>query len=201
MKLQFQILDEEKQHFKIITNSMLTFQLQPPSPNTRLTASLISEVIELYSINSFLFTETVTIVENGTCFSHPNLTLTTQFNEDIELLMANFLHEQFHWYVAKQASRLRAIVSQLRLQFPELTYLSPPFVARTPDLTYIHIVVCFLEQYILRQLLGAKSAEKIRDKVKMYLAVYQTIEDNYESIEALLTTHEMLPFDFLNTNN
>jgi non-ribosomal peptide synthetase component F len=78
----------------------LRIELGQDSEREKETADLLSALVQSYDLRAWTFTRTVRIEEGVIPHSHPVLTLNTRHLEDREQLLALFLHEQIHWFLA-----------------------------------------------------------------------------------------------------
>jgi len=171
----------------------LVISFKPRNPQTERAAMNLQQLVRQHKLLPFLFTKHVLVTSQGTCTSHPHLTISAPATTDAELLLGIFLHEQFHWYVAQRSSDLRDAVSRFSVLWPHFADLTPPSGASTPSLTYIHLVVCQLEQLAMALLIGNDGAMRIRQRATRYLAVYESITTSANVIIAIIQSYNLLP--------
>ncbi|HMB39289.1 MAG TPA: hypothetical protein VKO85_09425 [Wenzhouxiangellaceae bacterium] len=122
--------------------------------------------------------------------SHPILTLHTRHVANPNQLLAVFLHEQIHWFLASPANRdaQEAALYQLREIYPRVPH-SRDGGAADEDSTYLHLLVNWLEFDALSQLLGIDKAREVVQGKDVYEWIYgEVIKDNQE-LESIVNRH------------
>lgn len=66
------------------------------------TAEQLQRLLDRDDLHPWQFTDAVIIDEAAIPHSHPVLTLRTRHLDDDRLLLATYLHEQFHWFIWQQ---------------------------------------------------------------------------------------------------
>ena len=148
----------------------------------------LESLAERYPISRFFYTRRVVVNRDvWPAHSHPVLTIPgKQLFVDDELdLLANFLHEQFHWDVIENGQMpLTEKIRLLKSAFPGAKSM-PPYGSGDEASTYSHVVVCYLEFKALSLLLGEQKALEMIKAKPYYTWVYSIVADraNHPIIE------------------
>lgn len=162
------------------------------SPNkwTAITRQNLEHLLGVYHLSPLIFTENISIRTNVVPHSHPTLTLNTRFAEQPNKLLAAFIHEQLHWWVAKNKPNVTRASKDLKKIIPKLP----------AKISYEHIMVCFLEYDGLVFYLGQKEANKIirafivQDQLHPW--IYSEVLKNQKQIERIVLKYKLKPAPF-----
>lgn len=150
------------------------------------------DLLGTYDTGPWTFTGDMVIEQEAIPHSHPVLTLSTFNGGPFQL--ASYLHEQMHWFCADRydtVSRLRD--AELRERYPQVPTGSPE-AASDEDSTYLHLIVCWLEQDALRRLLGKPAAECIAHgcaEAGVYRWVYRAVLRDFDALASLYEAHSL----------
>ncbi|WP_057831177.1 hypothetical protein [Colwellia sp. TT2012] len=191
---------------KIITVICLFFSLSSFAEVAFTTASNDADEIKIkdgltdlhssYDIKRWTYTNEVEIDKNArTPHSHPILTMNTspKYLKDSSLLLATYLHEQFHWHIVKnRVGSFDDFTDDIKVNFPNVR-AERPYGSGSESGTLSHIITCYLEFKAVSILLGAEQAKKILSSKGYYTWVYQTVlnPNNKAKLEALLTKYAL----------
>lgn len=135
-----------------------------------------------YQLEPYIITWDIIIHEGALSFSHPVLTLNTA-NDNEDMLLADFLHEQMHWYamMPENIDSSRAVFDKLVERFPE-PIIEFPKGGGDIQGTYIHLLVNYLEFNVLTNVLGEAKALEIFQtrRTKFYTWIYESILNNLD---------------------
>jgi hypothetical protein len=156
------------------------------------TRDQLLQLLQRYDLTRWRFTEDVQIEEGAISHSHPVLTLNTRYLEDDDLLLADYVHEQLHWFSKDGTGRVAAAMRELEQLCPDLP---TEFPAGSGDRfsTYLHLVICYLEYVALIELIGPTKAREAVGRRHVYTAIYATIVGEYDRIGAVVARHRALP--------
>jgi hypothetical protein len=176
------------------SQSGFTFELKQNSRTERQTRDQMQRLLRTYDINQWIFTRSILIDDTAIPHSHPVLTLHTRHLKDDELLLATFIHEQFHWWAERNSEATRLSIAELREMFPKVPVAAPEGAANE-DSTYLHLVVCYLEYRALRELLGELKSRQIIEfwTTDHYTWIYRTVLERPREISTVLFKHKLLP--------
>lgn len=149
-----------------------------------------------YDLSPWRFTDSIRIEGgiNVIPHSHPVLTLSTRHLKDDDLLLATYIHEQLHWYMAANRPKWEAAAAELRTLFPDAPTRGKEGGGEGVT-TYVHIIVCWLEYQGIRSLLGELRAKQVMDfwMQDHYTWVYRTVVERDGELRALLVRHALFP--------
>jgi hypothetical protein len=176
------------------SQSGFTFELKQNSRTERQTRDQMQRLLRTYDINQWIFTRSILIDDTAIPHSHPVLTLHARHLKDDELLLATFIHEQFHWWAERNSEATRLSIAELREMFPKVPVAAPEGAANE-DSTYLHLVVCYLEYRALRELLGELKSRQIMEfwTTDHYTWIYRTVLERPREISTVLFKHKLLP--------
>ena len=154
----------------------------------------LRRIMESYKLDPWMFTQTVRIKMGAEPYSHPILTLNTDFLDSDEQQMSIFLHEQAHWFVsetvpykAPEDGSKVDIIEELRLLLPN---------APIPDYNaYLHLIVAWVELDAMVELVSEDKARKLlREKVERLTSEpLSSVDQRYEwyNLQVLENTQEI----------
>ena len=126
----------------------------------------LRRILSSYDLDNWIFTEEVRIKMGAQPYSHPILTLNTDFLDSDEQQLSIFVHEQAHWFVsdsvpykAPKNGEQVEIINELRQLFPN---------APVSDYsTFLHLIVGWVELDAMVELVGEEKARHLlRKKVQ-----------------------------------
>ena len=153
----------------------------------------LERLLRTYDLDKWIFTHEVVIQSRVLPHSHPVLTLNTRYLDQDVHQLANFVHEQLHWFLADMVSEknVEAAIVELRTMYPSVPK-EPPEGARGLDSTYLHLLVCHLELQALSELLGENDARNHLATVDHYTWIYKTVLDDTDAMQSLVTRHGLV---------
>ena len=159
----------------------------------------LKKLFEKYEdLKKYIYTNKILVDPNVNSFahSHPILTISRRYitkKYPEEILLATFIHEQFHWWSEQNRDKLKPFIEEiLYKRFPDIR-TEYPHGSGNKYGTYNHIVVCFYEYKILKELIDPKIAKEIIEGMPGYHDIYNTVLNDFEQIEDLLKEHDLLP--------
>lgn len=173
---------------------LLTIIELHPNRWTALTRQNLDHLMQVYDLTPFLFTNTVHIQSRVIPHSHPVLTLNSRHAESPNKLLAVFLHEQLHWWLEPKTKDLERAFKDLKRLYPKLPTTG---VARDPESTYLHLLLCYLEYKALTHYLGRVPAYKLFQQIineeKVYPWIYNQILRNYRQLQKIAVKYKLEP--------
>ncbi|MGD9560907.1 MAG: peroxiredoxin family protein [Pyrinomonadaceae bacterium] len=159
--------------------------------NTRLQ---LTRLLERYDLSKWAFTKTVMIDEKAIPHSHPVLTLHTRHLKDDDLLLATYIHEQLHWFLSGRRKETESAIKDLKLLFPKVP-VGFPEGGNDEESTYVHLIINFLENRAMQQLVGELKAKQVVDfwSVDHYTWVYRAIAQRGRDISTVIAKHNLFP--------
>jgi len=83
-------------------------------PDERAVEERLRALLKRYDASPYLFTNDVVVEHGALPHSHPVLTLGTRPYGDDHLLLADYVHEQLHWYLVEHDAACKAAVAEMR---------------------------------------------------------------------------------------
>lgn len=148
-----------------------------------------------YALCPYEYCKEVSIAPGVLPYSHPVIRLNTNLWTETALL-ANYLHEQMHWYVTwyshKHTDQWRAVWAAV-----EQRYTDPPIGrgegADTGASTHLHLIVNWLEIEALSRLIGAEAARAHVANLHYYRWIYASVIRDWEALGEVYATHQLVP--------
>lgn len=153
----------------------------------------LRSLLDVTDTSRYWFTRDVVIEDGVIPHSHPVLTIGTRGYDDPNLLLADFIHEQLHWYLDSHDDACEAAIADLRTLYPDVP-VGHPDGARDEHSTWLHLVLCPLEHDALVQLVGAGAASDVRRfwQADHYRWIYRTVESDWEQLVQVLERHGLM---------
>ncbi len=147
-----------------------------------------------FDLARFEFTRDVRIAPLEFPHSHPVLTLNTRVAGHPDALLAVYLHEQMHWYLAEhRAAETDSALSALNMAYPEAPRAADEPGARDDASVYLHLVINWLEVSALTACLGRARADQVVRCAPVYPWCYATVLRDWDGLEAILAGHGIAP--------
>lgn len=169
-------------------------QLASDSPREVRTREQLLRLLSRYDLDRWRFTDRIRIQDGVVPHSHPVLTLNTRHLDDDALLLATYLHEQVHWFLAPHKDRVDEAVTQLRDLYPEVPVGHPEGGSDSYS-SYLHLVVCYLEYAALIGLLGPADARRVVEgwTSDHYTRIYAAVLRDFDQIGHVVAAHGLAP--------
>jgi hypothetical protein len=172
----------------------LDVTLKQGTPDEARTRDQLRRLVATYDVSPWIYTTSIVIDERAIPFSHPVLTLHTRHAKDDDLLLSTFVHEQFHWFLAERREPTDLAIADLRKLFPTVP-AGGTAGARDEYSTYLHLLVCYLEQQADIRLLGELKTKQVMDfwATDHYTWVYQTVIARSREIGQIMRERKLMP--------
>jgi hypothetical protein len=172
----------------------LEISLKQGSAAEAQTRDQLRKLVASYDVSPWIYTRSVVIDERAIPFSHPVLTLHTRHANDDDLLLSTFVHEQLHWFFVERSDATDLAIGDLRRLFPSVP-VGGTVGARDERSTYLHLLVCYLEQQADIRLLGELKTKQVMEfwASDHYSWVYQTVLDRGRDVRKILDDRKLLP--------
>ena len=172
----------------------LEITLKQGTPAEARTRDQLQRLLATYDLSPWIYTKSIVVDERAIPFSHPVLTLHTRHAKDDELLLSSFVHEQFHWFIAERREATEQAIADLRKLFPNVP-AGGNAGARDEYSTYLHLLVCYLEQQADLRVLGELKTKQIMDfwATDHYTWVYQTVISRSRDIGEIMRDRKLIP--------
>ena len=172
----------------------LDITLKHGTPDEAGTRDQLRRLLAAYDVSPWIYTTSIVVDERAIPFSHPVLTLHTRHTKDDDLLLSTFVHEQFHWFLAERREPTELAIADLRKLFPTVPS-GGTAGARDEYSTYLHLLVCYLEQQADIRLLGELRTKHVMDfwATDHYTWVYQTVIGRSREIGQIVRDRKLMP--------
>ena len=148
-----------------------------------------------YALGAYEYCKEVCIAPGTLPYSHPVIRLNTALFTETALL-ANYLHEQMHWYVTwyshKHTDQWRRVWAALEGRYPD-----PPIGggegADTLASTHLHLIVNWLEIEALSSLIGGEAARAHVAQLHYYRWIYASVLRDWQALKRLYASHQLVP--------
>lgn len=152
------------------------------------TSQQLRRLLDTYDVDRWIFQNRV-LIEDGV-IPHSSPVVTMRSGESDPQLLANYVHENIHWYVSANREAMQAAVAELREAYPDLP-VNHPEGAGSAQSSYLHLVVCTLEYSALKEIVGQHRAEAIMRfwTTHHYTEIYRTVLRDETALLALLERH------------
>lgn len=174
----------------------IEFKTAHNSKNEHETINLLKQAFDDYpELSQYTYSKLV-LVDNTVQppHSHPVITLNCRDNDSMPLLLSGYVHEQLHHYLHSVDEKLEQAVEELKARYTNVP-VGFPEGANNEFWTYGHLILCSLEQMILRLVFGMDFAQ-ISLKYWQnhhYTWIYKTVESDYKYLIETVKKYEMLP--------
>jgi hypothetical protein len=157
------------------------------------TKEQLLRLLSRYDLSRWIYTTSLVVDDTAIPHSHPVLTLSARHVRDDELLLSTFVHEELHWFVADSKQSNDAI-NELRRLFPKVPSQVPEG-ANGEQSTYLHLIVCFLEYDVDKQLLGELKARQVMEfwATDHYTWIYKAVLEHPGDIGGIISKYKLIP--------
>lgn len=154
----------------------------------------LERLVADYDLEDFLYTTDIVIDHDGFPHSHPRLTLSADKAEAPNQLLAEFLHEQLHWFEEEEAERRDVAIADSARLYPAVP-AERPEGAGSETSTRLHLLVCYWEYQALKRYLGDVAARGVIEDLSRhhYTWVYRRVLDDEARIGRFIAGHGLAP--------
>lgn len=162
------------------------------APSELATKAQLERLMQQYDLRPWTFTHEIAIDYSAIPHSHPVLTLHTRHLKQDDELLSTYVHEQLHWYLSAHEEETHAAESDLMKLYPDVP-VGFPEGAQDRESTYLHLLVCRLEQGADEVLLGEERTKNVMNfwAGDHYRWVYRTILQDGPKIDETLRSHHL----------
>lgn len=178
----------------ITAQSKIEITLKNNTDAEAATKTQLERLIKAHDLSAWTFTNKVEIDEKAIPHSHPVLTLHTRHLKDDDLLLSTYVHEQIHWHItSKSRESVAEAFKELKVLFPNAPDKGPEG-ANGIESTHLHLLVCYLENRAIRQLMGELRAKQVMDfwATDHYTWIYKTVVERRRDIGNILIKHKLM---------
>ncbi len=162
-------------------------------PRELRTATELRALLVTHDVSGLQWTSRVTIDHHAVAHSHPVLVLDTRCQGDP--LLATYVHQQLHWWIATHPGLRNAIADT------QQTWATVPTAngggADSQGQTRVELIVCHLERRAMHHIIGdTRSRLLLRDQIgtgKVHPWVYAQIHIHARRLDHICTTWDLWP--------
>jgi hypothetical protein len=176
----------------------VTIELVHDSPGEQRAKVQLERLLKEYDLSRWLFTKKVRIEQFVRPHSHPVLTLNTRSVDSDRRTIANFVHEEIHWFLTGRSGDFAKAMADVRKMYPDAPEGLTDGGAGSRQSTTLHLIVCQLEFESTRELLGAEQAVAIvKEQITEgqsglgYHWIYQKVLDDQARLSPLIRQHKL----------
>ena len=166
----------------------IDISLKNNSESESRTGERLQKILQQYDLSKWIFTRRVLIEDKVIPHSHPVLTLSTRGDGDA--LLATFVHEQIHWFLAENSGRTERAKAELRAIYHKVP-VGPPEGARDEESSYLHLIVNYLEYEAMRELIGEVKARGLLEGKGYYKWIYKTVLADSSRIKKVVERNKL----------
>ncbi len=151
-------------------------------------AERLRALLDSHDVDRWIFSPRVIVKDRVIPYSHP--VVTVRAGDPDDRLLANYVHENIHWYVAERDEGRLAALGEIRTAWPDLP-IAPPEGARDEASSYLHVIVCALEYKAMKEIVGERRARELFEfwTTHHYKAIYRLVLTEEGRIMAILERH------------
>ena len=118
--------------------------------------------------------------------------------DDDRRVLANFVHEQIHWFLVSKNQNTNKAMAAVKRLYPNAPDSPAKGGAASRQSTHLHLIVCQLEFESLRVLLGAEQATAVVQQEIVfgqsgpgYHWIYQKVLDDQAQLAKVIRDHAL----------
>jgi len=155
---------------------------------------LLSRLTEEYDLTGWIFTTEIVVDEAAMPHSHPVLTMNVAHKCNPIMALAEFVHEQLHWFEELHAEARDRAIEETKRWYDAVPSQRPEGAGNETS-TRLHLLVCYLEYQALKCLIGAEAARRAMVELSQhhYCWVYATVLSDEETIGRIICQYDLIP--------
>lgn len=168
---------------------VVLFETKHGSDDENRTCALLQGLVDEFVLSRYTFTTRVRVDEKAVPHSHPVLTMSTRFMvRTRDGALADYLHEQLHWFAVQHKAQTRRADRVWRTKFGPVPRAKGGG-AKTRRSTRLHLTVNWFEFAALVDVIGRERATAVIEAKAaghVYPWVYRKVLDEHDAIAAVL---------------
>lgn len=164
--------------------TQLSITLKNNSDKEQIAKELLERILNKYNLEKWILCREILIEWDANGKAFPVIRLSAWQNNE-ERMLAQFLHEQFHWIEKGKETEMQNAINKLKVQFPN-SPIDKPEGGGSEESTYNHLIVCRLEFLALKELLGEESAIKIVSGNRNYTWIRKMVLERATDIDSVI---------------
>jgi len=163
---------------------IMYISLKNNSEREQIAKELLGRILNKYNLEKWFQCKEIVIEQDATGKAFPIIRLSAWKNDE-EGMMAQFLHEQYHWIEKGKEEQMGNAIRELKILFPNAP-LEKPEGGGSESSTYKHLIVCRLEFLALKEILGEGVAKRIVSSNKNYTWIRRVILERSSDIDGII---------------
>lgn len=158
--------------------------LKNNSEREKLAKMLLEHILSKYNLEKWIRCREVVIEQDAFGKAFPIIRLSA-WKENEEGMMAQFIHEQYHWIEKGNEEQIKKAIEELKIMFPNAP-INKPEGGGNEYSTYNHLMICRLEFLALKEILGEESAIRIVASNTNYTWIRKIVLENGNDIDKVV---------------
>ncbi|MBI2087069.1 MAG: hypothetical protein HYT69_02765 [Candidatus Zambryskibacteria bacterium] len=167
--------------------TQISISLKNNTEREQTAKELLERILNKYNLNRWILCKDVVIEQDATGKAFPIIRLSA-WKDNEEGMMAQFLHEQFHWIEKDKEEQMNIAISELKNLFPNAP-MDKPEGGGNENSTYNHLMICRLEFLALKEILGEETATRIVSGNKNYTWIRRMVIERASNIDQVIRKH------------
>jgi hypothetical protein len=175
-------------------NSGLQISLKNGTPAEARMREIVTSLPREYNLAGWILTNVIEIDEGCWPHSHPVLTLNTAFEQNVTMVLTEFVHEQLHWFEEEHADRRDLAIEETKRYYRDVPSARPEGAGDELS-TRLHLLICYLEYQAMKLLTGPEKAKEVMLALSRhhYCWVYRTILRDEEKLAGIIRKYDLVP--------
>lgn len=172
-------------HMESRKKGEITISLKNGNEVEREAKRMLEEILRTYELDKYIRCNEVVIEQGASGKAFPIIRLSAWEPGGEVGLLAQFIHEQFHWIEKGKEEQMLQAVDELKILFP-IAPIEKPEGGGSEKSTYRHLIVCRLELLGLAEILGQEKALRIVSGNKNYTWIRKMIIERSAEIDPII---------------
>lgn len=163
----------------------ISISLKNNSEREQVAKEVLKKILNKYNLNKWIICKDILIEQDSTGKAFPLIRLSAWNEKGEDGMLAQFLHEQFHWIEKGKEKEIENSMNKLRELFPNAP-IEKPEGGGNEKSTYVHLIICRLEFLALKEIFNEEKAQDIVSGNKNYTWIRKTILDRGDEIDEII---------------
>lgn len=164
--------------------TQISITLKNNSEREQVAKELLEHILSKYNLEKWIKCREVIIEQDASGKAFPIIRLSA-WKDNEEGMMAQFIHEQYHWIEKCKEDEMKAAIEELKTLFPDAP-LEKPEGGGNEYSTYNHLMICRLEFLALKEILGEETATRIVSGNTNYTWIRRMVLERASDIESVI---------------
>jgi hypothetical protein len=149
------------------------------------TKIMLERILDQYELDKYIRCNEVIIEKGASGKAFPIIRLSAWKSGSEESLLAQFVHEQFHWIEKGKEGQMIQAVGELKTLFPDAP-IAKPEGGGSEKSTYCHLIICRLELLALTKILSEEKALSIVSGNTNYTWIRKIVIERGQEIDQII---------------